>query len=79
MDDDFKIIEDTDQLVIKYLHAADRFDLVYDKSKDKVLLIKNGKPANDNVLRQDEKDKFKEILDIAICFHHDREGNENLN
>lgn len=79
MDDDFKIIEDTDSFVIKYSHARDMFDLVYNKTKDKVLLIKNGKPANDNVLRQDEREKFKEILDIAICFHHDREDTEYIN
>ena len=78
MDDDFKLLESPDQVIIKYKHAKDFFDLVYDKNKDKVLLIKNGKPANDNILRQDERDKFKEVLDIAICFHHDREDTENL-
>lgn len=77
MDDDFKMIESNEQVIIKYKHARDSFDLVYDKNKDKVLLIKNGKPANDNGLRQDEKDKFIQMLDIVITFHHDREE-ENL-
>lgn len=72
--DEFKILEDETTIVLKYIHAQDFFDLVYDKNKDKVLLMKNGKPANSKLLRDDETQRFKEFLDVAICYHHDRDG-----
>lgn len=72
--DEFKILEDEGTIVLKYTHAQDFFDLVYDKNKDKVILMKNGKLANSKDLREDETDRFKEILDVAICYHHDRDG-----
>lgn len=76
--DEFKILDDEKTLVVKYSHAGDLFDLVYDKNKDKVLLMKNGKPVNYKLLRDDETERYKEFLDVAICYNHDRDG-EYLN
>lgn len=69
-----KIIENETAIVLKYTHADDFFDLVYDKNKDKVILMKNGKLTDHQTLRDDESSRFKEFLDVAICYHHDRDG-----
>lgn len=76
--EDLKLVETTEILVFKYKHSPDLFELIYYKDRDKCMVMKNGKPAELNKLNGSETMKYKEVLEIAINYHHDRDG-EYLN
>lgn len=71
---DIKLYEDDNHVYCDYSLGKDKFSLIYEKEKDICLLVKNKKPANLNLLIDDEVKRYKEVLDIIICYHHDRDG-----
>ena len=75
---DLKMDEDIKSIFWYYRIGHDKFTLIYDKDKDLCDILKNGKHAELKKLSQLETERYREVLDIAICFHHDRD-NELLN
>lgn len=64
--------EDDDVITLKYQALDHRFDMIYHKEKDKVLVLKDKKPANLDQMTPYEVDCYKEALEICICYHHNR-------
>lgn len=77
-DFEIKCDEDLHSLYFFYKEADDKFCLVYDKEKDLCSILKNGKLAVLKELTPVETERYKEVLDIAINYHHDRD-NEPIN
>lgn len=75
---ELKLDEDHNSLYFFYNELGNKYCLVYDKEKDKCDVLKNGKHAVLSKLSTEETERYKEVLDIAICYHHDRES-EHLN
>lgn len=73
IDEGLKLTETPEILVLKYKHNPDMFELIYYKEKDKCMVMKNGKPAELAKLNDSEVFKYKEVLEIAINYHHDRD------
>lgn len=71
---DVKIIETDQYLDVKYSVGMHRFDLMYDKNKDLAMVIKNGVAADLKKLSIQETDCYHEALEMAITYHHDRDG-----
>lgn len=67
-----EVSEDEKNLNFHYKYMGFRWCLIYDKNKDKCLLLKNGKPANVPKLSNHETEMYKEILSFAIEFHHEK-------
>lgn len=64
--------EDDDNIYLSYKHLQDNFCLIYAKEKDICMVVKNGQAADIKALTENETKRYKEVLDIAICYHHDR-------
>ena len=64
--------EDDTNIYFEYKISPDNYCLIYSKEKDVCMVIKNGKAADLKKLSEDETLRYKEVLDIAICYHHDR-------
>lgn len=76
---DLKMDEDIKSIFWHYKVDKDKFILVYDKDKDLCDVIKNGKHADLKKLTTSETERYKEVLDIAIAYHHDRVEIDYLN
>ena len=71
-----KLKEDEKNLYLDYDFGGFPWTLVYNKFKDKCLLLKQSKPAILKTLTEDEKSAYKEVLEFAISFHHEKEDAE---
>lgn len=67
-----KIKEDEKNLYYSYDFSGFEWCLIYNKHKDKCMLLKNSKPANIKVLTEDEVEAYKEVLTFAISDHHEK-------
>lgn len=67
-----KLKEDEKNLYLDYDFQGFSWCLIYNKHKDKCLILKNSKPANLKILTEDEISAYKEVLDFAISFHHEK-------
>lgn len=76
---DLKMDEDIKSIFWHYKVDKDKFILVYDKDKDLCDVIKNGKHADLKKLTTTETERYREVLDIAIAYHHDRVEIDYLN
>lgn len=75
---EIRLDEDVNALYLFYNESDSKYCLVYDKEKDKCDVLKNGKHAKLKELTSLETERYKEVLDIAINYHHDR-GSEPIN
>lgn len=67
-----KITEDEDNLYLKYhFHLVD-WVLIYRKEKDICLLLKGTRKADLTKMSQDEIEVYKEVLEYAIIYHHEK-------
>ncbi len=66
--------EDEENLYFGYKFGEDQMTLIYNKAKDIALLLKNQKFTDINKLKPEETERYKEVLDMVICYHHDRAG-----
>lgn len=73
---DFKMTEDPKYLIFDYKHGIDNFRMVYYKHRDLAAIMKNGTKADLKKLNESERKRYKSLLEIAICYHHDKEGSE---
>lgn len=73
----FDLKEDQSYLYLVYKVGPNNMTLIYDKDKDVILLLNNGQVQEVSSLKENETERYREILDIAICYHHDRD-NETL-
>lgn len=69
-----KLHEDQNHLFLDYQHLNDKFSMIYSKEKDLVLILKNKRPVDLNKLSKSETERYKDVLDIAITYHHNRDG-----
>lgn len=76
---DLKMDEDVKSIFWYYRIGDHKFTLIYDKEKDLCDVIKNGKHAELKKLTDLETERYKEVLDIAIAYHHDRVEIDYLN
>lgn len=76
---DLKMDEDIKSIFWHYKIEKDKFILIYDKEKDLCDVIKNGKHADLKKLTKSETERYREVLDIAIAYHHDRVEIDYLN
>ena len=67
-------LENEDVLVFKYSIENARFDMIYHKDKDKVMVLRNELPMRLEELSAKELEAYKQALDICICYHHDKEN-----
>lgn len=74
MELNYNLYEYTDIITVTYKMNKCSWSLIYDKNKDICMLLKNKKPAIINELSFNESEAYKEALDIAITYHHDRDG-----
>lgn len=65
--------EDDENMYFQYNFTADQFTLIYNKDKDICLILKNGTKADIKKLRHEEVERYKDVLCMAINYHHDRE------
>lgn len=75
---EIRLDEDVHSLFLFYNDGSNKYCLVYDKEKDKCDVLKNNKQAKLKELTSLETQRYKEVLDIAINYHHDR-GSEPIN
>lgn len=71
-----KLREDEKNLYLEYDFGGYPWTLVYNKYKDKCLLLKQSKPAILKTLTNDETEAYKEVLEFAIGYHHEKEDAE---
>lgn len=71
-DFEVKLKEDDDYLYLFYRDTETDYCLIYDKNKDLCEVLKNGKMAQLKAFTDQETERYKEVLDIAITYHHDR-------
>lgn len=76
---DLKMDEDVKSVFWYYVIGKNKFTLIYDKEKDLCDVIKDGKHAELKKLSGLETERYKEVLDIAIAYHHDRVEIDYLN
>lgn len=74
----FSLQETDDNLFFEYRVSEIPFTLIYSKEKDICMILKEGRACELKKLTETETERYKEVLDIAICYHHDREV-EHLN
>lgn len=67
-----KLKEDEKNLYLDYDFQGYPWCLIYNKHKDKCLILKNSKPAQLKKLTEDEVSAYKEVLEFAIAFHHEK-------
>lgn len=76
---DLKMDEDIKSIFWYYKVEQNKFTLIYDKEKDLCDVLKNGKHAELKKLSQIETERYREVLEIAIAYHHDRLNIDYLN
>ncbi len=64
--------EDEKNLYFTYHFSGYEWVLIYNKYKDKVLVLKESKPAQLPKLTADETEMYREVLDYAIAYHHEK-------
>ena len=69
----FGFKEDENYLYFDYLIDPNEWALVYSKNKDICVIIKNGKPVDLKTLTEVEVSAYKEVLDCAIVYHHEKD------
>jgi len=67
-----KTKEDSTYLYFDYDYKGYGWSLIYNKDKDSCLLLRNGKPAILKDLTSDEEGAYKDVLDFAIEYHHEK-------
>ena len=67
-----KIREDERNVYLDYTLGYDRWTLVYSKEKDKCLILQNSKPAQLKHLTPIQESAYKEVLEYAIIYHHEK-------
>lgn len=67
------MVEDSENLYLDWTFAKEMYTLIYKKSKDLCVQIKNGRYIDTKYLKPEETELFKEAMEIAINYHHDRE------
>jgi hypothetical protein len=67
-----KLKEDEKNIYLDYDFMGFSWCLVYNKFKDKCLLLKQSKPAQLKKLTEDEEEAYKEVLKFAIEYHHEK-------
>lgn len=71
--DNFKIIDEEDHLFLNWTFKKDAHVLIYNKRKDICMQLKNGRSVNTTDLKPEEAQHYKDALEIAINYHHDRD------
>lgn len=64
--------EDEKNLYFDYSFQGFDWVLIYNKYKDNCLLLKNSKPANLKKITEDEVSAYKEVMEFAISYHHEK-------
>lgn len=67
-----KINEDDSNIYLDYVLNTDRWTLIYSKEKDKCILLHNAKPAQLKRLTPVQESAYKEVLEYAIIYHHEK-------
>ena len=67
-----KLKEDEKNLYLDYDFSGFQWCLIYNKHKDKCLLMKQSKPAQLKKLTDEEKEAYMEVLRFAIAYHHEK-------
>ena len=70
---DFHLTETDSILNACYKVERAKFDLIYHKEKDLVIVLKNGSHCGLEAMTPREVDSYKEALEICVCYHHNRE------
>lgn len=71
-DFDLVLKEDDEYLYFSYKMSKIDYCLIYNKEKDICMVVKDGRAADLKSMSSAETERYKEVLDIAICYHHDR-------
>lgn len=67
-----KLKEDEKNLYLDYDFQGFSWCLIYNKHKDKCLVLKNSKSAILKNLTDDETSAYMEVLEFAISYHHEK-------
>lgn len=66
------IKEDEKNIYFSYDFQGFEWTLIYNKYKDKCLLLKSSKPAQLSKITKQETEAYKDVLEFAISYHHEK-------